>query len=264
MPEYRSVPDDVVERVNLRDWDAYADDYQAEHGEFLRDVGLVWCPEGLEESVTPLLGDVRGQRVLEVGCGAGQGARWLRSRGATVVGFDLSGRQLQHSRRIDDATGIEVPVVQATVTAIPLGDAEFDLAFSAFGALPFVVDIRTSLGEVARVLRPGGRFVFSVVHPSRWMFADDPTRRGMTVTRSYFDRRPYVETDGTGAPTYVEPHHTMADWVDALVAAGLSLDRLVEPSWPVGHDRIWGGWGPERGAYLPGTAIFVTHLDPPG
>jgi len=260
VPDYRDVPDDVVERVNLTDWDSYADDYQAEHGAFLRDVGLVWCPEGLDEAATPLLGDVDGLRIIEVGCGAAQAARWLRSRGATVVGFDLSGRQLQHSRRIDDATGIDVPVVQATVAAIPTRDASFDLAVSAFGALPFVVDVRKAVAEVARVLRPGGRFVFSVVHPSRWMFPDDPTRRGMTITRSYFDRRPYVETDDAGVPTYVEPHHTMSDWVDAIAAAGLALDRLIEPSWPAGHDRTWGGWGPDRGAYLPGTAIFVTRL----
>src|SRR5919107_1345304 len=49
--------------------------------------------------------------------------------------------------------------------------------------------------EVARVLRPGGRWVFSVTHPLRWAFSDDPTREGLTVRRSYFDRRPYVETD---------------------------------------------------------------------
>jgi hypothetical protein len=35
---------------------------------------------------------------------------------------------------------------------------------------------------------------------------------------------------------------------------------LVEPEWPAGHDRVWGGWGPERGRWLPGTAIFCTEL----
>lgn len=248
-----------AERVNRSDWDAEADAYQAAHGEFLRDVGFVWSPEGLDEERARLLGDVStltGRRALEVGCGAGQCARWLRSRGVQVVGIDLSVRMLQHSRRIDDATGIAVPVVCATTTAIPLDDATFDLAFSAFGALPFVIDVDKALREVARVLRPAARFVFAVSHPVRWMFRDDPTESGLQVVRSYFDRTPYVERDGSGRPSYLEAHRTLGDWVRALVAAGFVLDDLVEPPWPDGHERVWGGWGPVRGRLLPGTAIF--------
>ncbi len=256
--DFRSVTAADAQRANRRDWDAEADAYQREHGEFLRDVGFVWGPEGLDEATAQLLGPVTGKRVLEVGCGAGQCARWLRSQEADVLGVDLSLRQLQHSRRIDGETGIAVAVACATATALPCRDACVDLACSAFGALPFLLDIDTALQEVCRVLRPGGRFVFSVVHPVRRMLPDDPTETGLTVMRSYFDRTPYVELGEDGEPSYVEPHHTLGDWVAAIVGAGLALERLVEPPWPVGHTRAWGGWGPARGALVPGTAIFVT------
>jgi SAM-dependent methyltransferase len=244
-------------RANRADWDRNADDYQAEHGEFLRDVGFVWSPEGLDEAEVRFLGDVRGRRVLEVGCGAGQCARWLVSQGASVVGLDLSFRQLQHSRRIDEATGIAVPAVCATATAVPLADACFDLACSAFGALPFVADVDVVMREVARVLRPGGRWVFATTHPLRWVFPDDPSSSGMSVVRPYFDRSPYVEKDEQGRPSYVEHHHTMGDWVRAVVAAGFVVEDVVEPEWPEGHERVWGTWGPYRGRFIPGTAIFV-------
>jgi hypothetical protein len=102
--------------------------------------------------------------------------------------------------------------------------------------------------------------VFSVVHPLRWGFPDDPSSRGLTMMRSYFDRTPYVEEDSAGVATYVEHHHTLGDWVRALSAAGFRVLDLVEPEWPAGHDRVWGGWGPERGRWLPGTAIFCTEL----
>ncbi len=256
---FRPVTATETQRANRRDWDAEADHYQREHGEFLGDVGFVWCPEGLTEADARLLGDVRGKRVLEVGCGAGQCARWLRSVGAAVVGVDLSLRQLQHSRRIDAATQVAVPVACATATALPLRDACVDVACSAFGALPFLLDIETALAEVRRVLRPGGAFVFSVVHPVRRMLPDDPSLEGLTVVRSYFDRTPYVEVAADGQPSYVEPHHTLADWVSAIIGAGMVLERLVEPEWPAGHTRTWGGWGPARGALVPGTAIFVTR-----
>lgn len=248
-----------AQRANRCDWDAEADTYQREHGEFLRDVGFVWSPEGLDEATARLLGPVAGKRVLEVGCGAGQCARWLSTQQAEVLGVDLSLRQLQHSRRIDDETQLTVPVVCATATALPCADVSVDLACSAFGALPFLLDIDTALLEVRRVLRPGGRFVFSVVHPLRRMLPDDPSEDGLTVIRSYFDRTPYVELNEDGEPAYVEPHHTLGDWVDAVVGAGMTVERLVEPEWPASHTRVWGGWGPLRGALVPGTAIFVAQ-----
>jgi SAM-dependent methyltransferase len=256
---YRGVSDDEAQRANRRDWDAEADDYQREHGTFLGDDRFVWSPEGLDESDAGLLGDVAGRRVLEIGCGAGQCSRWLRKRGAVAVGLDLSLRQLQHSLRIDSDGRSRVPVVCGTATSLPFADASFDLACSAFGGLSFVLDVATALGEARRILRPGGSFVFSVVHPVRWMFPDDPGDAGMTIIRSYFDRTPYVELDGDGRTSYVEPHHTLEDWLGAITAGGLVLERLTEPSWPSGHERVWGGWGPVRGAVLPGTAIFSTR-----
>jgi SAM-dependent methyltransferase len=258
-PDFQYVDEQQASLANRADWDAYADEYQAEHGGFLRDVGFVWCPEGVDEADVHLLGDVRGRHILEVGCGAAQCSRWLRSRGAVAVGFDVSYRQLQHSHRIDEETGIAVPVVCATATALPFASDSVDMVCSAFGALPFVVDIEAAFVEIARVVRPGGQVVFSVVHPFRRMFPDDPTAAGLRASRSYFDRRAYVELDDSGVPTYVEPHHTLGDWVQAVISAGLTVERLIEPEWPSNQDRTWGGWGPERGRYLPGTAIFVAR-----
>ncbi len=152
--------------------------------------------------------------MLEVGSGAGQCSRWIRSQGGRAFGLDLSHRQLQHSLRIDDATGIAVPSVRGTATELPFADAAFDVVFCAFGALQFVADIDQAVAEAARVLRPGGRFAFSITHPTRWMFPDDPTEEGLTATQSYWDRTPYVEVDDTtGATAYVEHHRTLGDWV---------------------------------------------------
>jgi SAM-dependent methyltransferase len=241
-------------------WDNAAADYQDEHGSFLGDADFMWCPERLREADARLLGEVAGKRVLEVGAGAGQCSRWLVSQGARPVGIDLSAAQLAHARTLDRRTGIPVVLVQADAQRLPFADGCFDLACSAFGAVPFAADSAAIMREVARVLRPGGRWVFSVTHPIRWCFPDDPGPGGLVARTSYFDRRAYVEQDEDGVATYVEHHRTIGDRVREVVAAGLVLDDIVEPEWPADHDRPWGQWSPLRGAILPGTAILRTHL----
>lgn len=238
-------------------WDAEAAEYAAEHGRFLGDgrdgSDLVWGPEGWTEAELRLLGPVAGRDVLEVGAGGAQGARWLAAQGARPVALDVSLAMLAHSRSFSPA----VPLVQADAGALPFRDASFDLACSAYGAVPFVADAGAVMAEVARVLRPGGRWVFSVTHPVRWAFPDAPGPEGLVADRSYFDRTPYVERDGSGRATYVEHHRTLGDLVRAVVASGLTVVDLVEPEWPQGNDEVWGGWSPLRGRILPGTAIWV-------
>jgi SAM-dependent methyltransferase len=248
-------------RANRSWWDANADEYQAEHGEYLGDARFLWCPEGVYEDEARLLGDIAGRDVLEVGCGAAQCARWLTDQGAHAVAFDLSARQLQHARRIDQQLGRPaLRLVQAEATALPFADASFDVACSAFGAVPFVSDSALLMREVARVLRPGGRWVFSVPHPFRWALPDLPDDEGLVVRHSYFDRRPYVEQDEDGEATYIEHHRTVGDRIRELTAAGLAVRDVVEPEYPDELGDKWGGgWSARRGRLVPGTAIFVTR-----
>jgi SAM-dependent methyltransferase len=259
-------------RANRRWWDRNADEYQREHGDFLGDARFVWGPEGLDEAEAGLLGpadSLKGRDVLEIGAGAAQCSRWLAARGARPVALDLSHRQLQHARRLDDAAEAGdaaggargISLVQADAGALPFADGSFDVVCSAYGALPFVADTARVHREVARVLRPGGRWVFSVTHPVRWAFPDEPGPEGLTAVSSYFDRTPYVEQDESGRAVYVEHHRTVGDRVRDVVAAGLRLVDLVEPEWPAWNTSEWGGWSPLRGNLIPGSAIFVCERD---
>ncbi|GIG39442.1 class I SAM-dependent methyltransferase [Cellulomonas phragmiteti] len=260
---YREVPDDQGGAAARGWWDANAAEYLDEHGDFLGPADLLWCPEGVRESQARLLGDVRGARVLEVGAGAAQGTRWLRTvAGAQAVATDVSAGMLAAGARLDATAGTRTPLVQADARALPFADGSFDIVFTAFGALPFVPDVPRVHAEVLRVLRPGGRWVFAVTHPLRWAFPDDPGAGGLTATRSYFDRRPYVESAADGRVLYAEYHRTVGDHVADVVGAGFVLDGLVEPEWPPDHRRVWGGWGPVRGARLPGTLIVRAHRPP--
>ena len=142
--------------ASRRWWDADADDYLAEHGADIGEVDFVWCPEGLREQDARLLGDVAGARVLEVGAGSAPCARWLLRAGRAAGGArPLRAACCATPPRWAASTGVGVPLVQADATQLPFRDGAFDLACSAFGAVPFVAepgagDARGGPGAAAR------------------------------------------------------------------------------------------------------------------
>jgi SAM-dependent methyltransferase len=261
----RAVGPEETSRASRAGWDAYADDYQSEHGAYLGGpdgVRFLWGPEGLDEAEARLLGPSglwTGARALEIGGGAAQCARWLaRSEGVHVVSFDISGAQIAHARRLQREHPVEPPVLllEADAGRLPFRDTTFDLVFSAHGGIAFHQDVSALLADTARILKPGGRMVVSVPHPIRWMLPDDPGEEGLRIIRSYFDSLPYVEQDDQGRATYVEHHHTVQDLFNGVIQAGLHIDLVHEVRWPEGNERVWGGWGPVSGRMVPRTLIL--------
>ena len=107
--------------------------------------------------------DIGGAHVLEIGCGEGAGAQaLLGSFGAEhVTAIDMDERQLRRARR--RLTGEErATVLQGDATALPAPDGSVD-AVADFGILHHVPDWRAAVGEIARVLRPGGQLLFEEV-----------------------------------------------------------------------------------------------------
>ena len=118
----------------------------------------------VEERVTlDVIGDVRGQRVLDLGCGTGRYCVLLARRGAELVGVDPSEEMLERARRkITAAYPFELQ--QGTADKVGCPGGTFDLIVSALtlGHLP---ELGSALGEAARLLTEGGRLVISDIHP---------------------------------------------------------------------------------------------------
>ena len=106
-------------------------------------------------------------------------SRWLAAQGARPVASDLSAGMLRARparRRRRPASWCRSSRPTRSTCRSP--SASFDIAFTAFGAVPFVADSAAVMREAARVLMPGGRWVFATSHPTRWAFPDDPARTG--------------------------------------------------------------------------------------
>lgn len=113
------------------------------------------------------IGPARGLRILDVGCGDGVLATRLARDGARVAGLGASADMLAAARRRAKATGFEVDLVEGGVGNLPFPTGQFDCVVSV-ATLCFVDDPRRAIGEMVRVLKPGGRLILGEI--GRWNF----------------------------------------------------------------------------------------------
>ncbi|MFF4348993.1 class I SAM-dependent methyltransferase [Streptomyces sp. NPDC001530] len=180
-----------------------------------------------------LLGPGEGT-CLDVCCGTGAHAPALAGTGWTPVGVDLSGGQLLHAIR-------RLPVVVGDATALPFGDGSVPAVVCVL-AHTDVPDYAAVLREVARVLRPGGRFVHLGVHPCFiGAFADWSEGPRVLLDERYADRsRSFDAWNPAGVRARVGAWHLpLADLLNATVAAGLQLVRTAEAG-PGGVPDLFG------------------------
>jgi len=177
--------------------------------------------------VDALVGDVRGLRVLDLGCGSARYGRDLLARGAVrYVGIDGSSRMAALARASLHGTAGEV--IEADLAALDVEQDGFDLVISRL-ALHYVEDLRSTLTAAAGALVPGGRILFSVEHPviTSCSRAWTGPKRQDWIVDDYF-RTGLRETTWLGASVR-KYHRTVEDHVSALMAAGFTLEALREP-----------------------------------
>jgi ubiquinone biosynthesis O-methyltransferase len=112
-----------------------------------------------------LAGSVVGKTVLDVGCGDGALASELARHGAIVTGLDADPAMIATARRLTEIEATQLQLIEGQVERLPINDAAFDLVL-AVTVLCFVRDAEQAVGEMARVLKPGGRLVIGEL--GRW------------------------------------------------------------------------------------------------
>jgi SAM-dependent methyltransferase len=112
----------------------------------------------------------QGQRVLDVGCGAGTDLVRFARGGALVTGVDISPSAIALARRNFDHQGLTADLREADGEHLPFPDGVFDLVF-AHGVVQYTADGRALVQECRRVLKPGGRAIFQVYNRISWLNA---------------------------------------------------------------------------------------------
>lgn len=202
--------------MKVNDYDRFGAAYSAEN-----DVNLINAHYE-RPAMLDLVGDVRGRRILDAGCGSGPLAAALSAQGAVVTGFDSSAVMVALAReRLGEDADVHVADLSAP---LPFADGGFDDVTASL-VLHYLRDWTAPLSELRRVLRPGGRLVLSVNHPllhkmlnpqadyfavTEW--TDEYTFAGQRAVLTYWHR----------------PLHAMTD---AFSAAGFQVAVVSEPPW---------------------------------
>ena len=223
MPRATGLPDYVAR--NRSAWDGYA-------AEYVRPGRSAWSGEprwgiwGIPEAALGVLPDVAGRDTLELGCGTAYVSSWLARRGARmVVGVDLSPRQLETARTLQQEFGLRFPLIRAAAEHVPLRDSSFDLVISEYGAAIWC-DPYLWIPEAARLLRPDGELVF--LGNSALSLLCTPATEGAVATlalcRDYFGMHRFEWPDDPS----VEFHLGYGDWIRLLRANGFEIEDLIE------------------------------------
>ena len=152
---------------------------------------------GLRKEQSAALPHVAGKRILEIGCGTGYLLERLASPAGSVVGLDISQGMLREARKRLSREDKKVHLIQGSYYDIPFEKESFDCVLATF-ALTHAPDLLPVLGEIARVLEPGGRLVIVDVGPPI-----KPSSGSRLMTRMWRilgdyprDESPYLDSAG--------------------------------------------------------------------
>jgi SAM-dependent methyltransferase len=194
-----------------------------------------------EEQILPLVAEELADAVtvLDIGCGDGQIGRLLAASGTRVVGVDPTWNQI----RVAHERGGGAAYARAIADQLPFADACFDAAVACL-VFEHIDAVDAAIAEVARVVRPGGRFAFLLNHPllqtpgSGWI--DDQI---LDPPEQYWRIGPYLAEAETIEQVELGVfirfiHRPLSRYVNALAEHGLVLERMLEPPPPAGFLAI--------------------------
>ncbi|HLI78690.1 MAG TPA: class I SAM-dependent methyltransferase [Candidatus Binataceae bacterium] len=166
----------------------------------------------LEEKHFPeILGEVRGLRIADIGCGTGRHAARLAASGARVIAIDFSAGMIRRAREKFDASEVAFAAADISRT-LPTRDRSFDRVICCL-VLDHIHDVASLFRELKRICKVDGVIAISVMHPAMML---------REVQAQFHDPLTGATVRPRSAPNQV------SDYVNAATAAGLRIDDMSE------------------------------------
>ena len=192
-----------------------------------------------------MLPDVTGLRGLDVGCGEGHNTRLVAQRGVQLTAIDIARRFVDYAQERETQESLSITYLRASAVEMPFAEASFDFVMSTMSMMD-VPDQGRAIREVSRVLRPGGFFQFSILHPCfmtprfKWVLDEAGQRVAMECGDYFSTEQGTIEEWIFGsAPDELKERfakfriprffHTLSTWLNMLCAAGLTIEETAEP-----------------------------------
>jgi 2-polyprenyl-3-methyl-5-hydroxy-6-metoxy-1,4-benzoquinol methylase len=176
----------------------------------------------LNPALFDLLGDVKGQRILDAGCGQGYLSRMLARRGAHVTGIEFAPPGYEYAVQEEQRTPLGIEFLRGDLTR-PFGlESSFDSVVANMVFMD-IEDYQAAMRNCLRALCPNGRFVFSLLHPcfeepsSAW-----PGQRFVAV-REYLRPHRFEQDLAYGF------HRPLSHYLNFVTGQGCHIERVVEP-----------------------------------
>ena len=232
------MPLDHYREANRANWDARVPiHYGSDEYGIAR---LISDPAHLSGVVTydkEKLGDVTGKRLLHLQCHIGTDTiSWARL-GATVTGTDLSDKSIEAASRLSADSGTPARFIVSELYDTPeVLDEKFDIVYTGVGAICWIPEIRGWADVVSSFLEPGGTFYMREGHPMMWAM-DWLETEELRVAVAYFEtadpegeeeHETYAGVGVVESPLNYGWNHGMGETIDALIRAGLRIDRVEE------------------------------------
>lgn len=227
-------------RLNRENWDARVPVHLQAHSynaalTKLRAGGHSLRQEVID-AVTAGAGDVAGQSLVHLMCHIGLDTLSWSRLGAKATGIDFSQPALDAARGFAQELGLDTQFVHCNLyDAADTLNQTYDIVFTSEGVLCWLPDLTGWAKVIARLLKPGGTFYLMDGHPFANVFEDADAPDGIAVEYGYFDRQPlefgpgpsYAGPEKT-LPASVEWTHALSEIINALIDAGLTIQRMEE------------------------------------
>jgi len=210
-----------------------------------------------------LLVNLSGFKAIDLGCGAGQNCIALTRLGADVTGVDYSVYQLKVARELAQRDKAAIEFIKSDISNLAvIGAGVFDIAISAC-TMAFVRNIDAALLEAYRILKAGGKFILSVMHPVQYILDGEKNHVSFNSTYPFKPRLIKWHWDFDKESIKFQYYlRSVSDYHNSLVDAGFEVVKILEPKPTlktphIGFSREIMTEYPYIARHLPITLIFV-------